>query len=132
MARFPSAFKVGGSLIGLTVRSKPLLTLAAFPSVTVRVMWVRPNWFATGVIAQVRLTPLPPSRMLLLRTRLVFEEVAVTVRLVAAVSTSPTVNGTAPVFESSSMVWLGRVEMVGRSLTEVTVRRKLVLAERKF
>ena len=54
-------------------------------------------------------------------------EVAVTTRLLAAVSPSLTTNPSAAVMVSSPIVWLAMVEMVGGSLTGFTVRTKLLL-----
>src|ERR1051326_1471491 len=77
-------------------------------------------------MTRARFVPLPPKRMLALGTRRRFVEVALTVRLLAVLSTSPTMKGMRPVEVSSLMVWSGIAEMVGASFTEVTVSRKLV------
>ena len=53
---------------------------------------------------------------------------AVTVRSPAAVSTSPTVNGMAPVAVSSSVDWLPTSEIVGKSLILFTVNKKVSVA----
>ena len=57
----------------------------------------RPEWFAAGVTVTVRLAPVPPNTMFAFGTRAVFDELPVTIRLAAAVSTSPTVKASAPV-----------------------------------
>src|SRR4051812_39282459 len=71
MVRFGIGLRVGGSLTGLTVRRKLWLAGAPFPSVTVKVMVVAPNWLVPGVIMAVRLAPLPPRIIFWLGTRLV-------------------------------------------------------------
>ena len=58
----PSAFKVGGSFTGLTVRAKLEPELAA-PSLTVSVIMAVPNWFGAGTSCTVRLAPLPPNEI---------------------------------------------------------------------
>ena len=61
-------------------------------------------------------------------TKVVFEEPFVRVRDDAAVSASPTVNASAPVFASSLIVWLAISEIVGASFTAVTVSTNVSLA----
>ena len=81
----------------LTATVKEVDAVAPSPSVTVSVMVAFPYCPAAGVTVTVRLAPLPPRAMLLTGTRLVLEEAAATVRLAAAVSTSPTVKANAAV-----------------------------------
>ena len=76
----------------------------------------------------VRLAPLPPSVMFAFGTSVVFDEVAVTVRDAAGVSTSPTVKAIFPVAISSAVVLSVLSLMVGRSFTAVTVNTKVSLA----
>ena len=57
-----------------------------------------------GVRVTVRLDPLPPKRIFALGTIFVFEELAVTTRLVVGVSASPTVKEIGPTAVSSAMV----------------------------
>src|ERR1043166_2868701 len=122
---------VGGSLIGLTVRRKFVLLVAA-PSLTVMVIRETPLWLVAGVMMRARLVPLPPKTMFAVGTRVRLEEVPLTVRLAAAVSTSPIMKGITPVEVSSLMVWFGMAEMTGASFTELTVRRKLLLVPPLF
>ncbi len=67
------------------------------PSLTVIVTVALPLRLAPGLIVTVLLAPLPPNEMLAMGISDVLLEVAVSVRLPAAVSASPTVNGMAPV-----------------------------------
>src|SRR5882762_9682928 len=83
-------------------------------------------------MTRARLVPLPPRRMLVSGSRAGLEEVAVTTRLLAGVSTSFTMNAIVAETVSSGMVWPGMGEMVGGSFTGVTVRTKLVLTEPKL
>ena len=64
--------------------------------------------------------------MLAVGTRRVFDELALTVRLAAAVSTSPTVKASAPVVPSSLIVWSAMSVIVGRSFSGVTVSSERV------
>ena len=75
----------------------------------------------------VRLGPLPPRAMPAVATSPVLEEVALSARLVAAVSASPMVKGIAAVGVFSLVVWSAMAEMIGRSFTGVTVTVKLRL-----
>src|SRR5438552_764626 len=117
---------VGGSLTGLTVRTKLLLRTFT-PSLTLTVINVVPTWLVAGVTVTARLVPLPPKTMLALGTNVRLVDVALRVRLPAAVSTSPIMNAMGPVEVSSLTVWLPMAEMVGGSLTAFTVTRKVVL-----
>ena len=80
----------------VTVSTKLLLALRA-PSLTTMVIVEVPLCAEAGVRVTVRLPPVPPKTMLALGTSVGFDELPVTVRLPAAVSTSPTVNGIAAV-----------------------------------
>ena len=71
------------------------------------------------------MAPLPPITTLALGTKVVLPEVPVTVRLPAAVSTSPTVKAIAPVLASSLMLWALGVVTVGESLLAATVTLKV-------
>ena len=70
------------------------------------------------------LAPLPPNTMFAFGTRVVFDEVPDSVKLAAAVSTSPMVKAIAPVAVSSLVVWLAMSEIVGLSLTDVDRQHK--------
>ena len=78
-----------------------------------------PDSPAAGVISTVRLAPLPPNVMFSVGTSVVSDELPVSVRSPAAVSTSPIVNGMSPVETPESVDWLPTSEIVGRSLTRV-------------
>ncbi len=60
-----------------------------------------PKAFAAGVMVTVRFAPLPPKTMFALGTSAVLLEVAVTVKIAAASSKSPTVKAMALVAVSS-------------------------------
>src|SRR6266481_4325411 len=122
---------IGGSLTGLTVTRKFVL-LVSRPSLTVTVMRVVPFWLVAGVTVTARFVPVPPKTTLAAGTSVRLLEVLVKVKLAAAVSTSPIMKGIGPVDVSSLMAWGGIAEMVGASLTAVTVRRKLVLVPPKL
>ena len=117
---------VGGSLTAVTVSTNVSLVVVV-PSLTVRVIVAVPLWFAAGVTVTVRFAPPPPRTRLASGTSVWSEEVAVTIRLAAAVSTSPTVTASAPVAVSSVVVWSATSLIVGGSLTAVTVRTKVSL-----
>ena len=102
IVRFVMSLMVGAVFTALTVRAKLEVAVRA-PSLTVTVIVAEPLWPATGVTVTVRLAPLPPNATLAAGTKTVFEEAAETVRLVAAVSTSDTVNARALVDEPASI-----------------------------
>ena len=59
------------------------------------------------------MAPLPPNAMFAFGTTVVFDEVAVRVRLAAGVCPSPTVKAMAPVAVSSFVAWFAMFEIVG-------------------
>jgi hypothetical protein len=71
-----------------------------------------PFWVRQRRDGNVPIAPVPSNTTFVSGTMLWSEEVAVTVRLVAAVSTSPTVNGMGPVplTASSSIVLSGEAD----------------------
>src|SRR5882762_108864 len=80
----------GGSFTGLTVRMN-VSDMLCVPLVTVTVMVVVPNWFAAGVIDNVRVDMVfGPTTMLALGTNVVLLDVAVMV--VKGVAASPTLK----------------------------------------
>src|SRR5881397_2569884 len=79
--------RVGRSFTGLTVSRKLVLIVAPSGSATVSVMVSEPNWLVNGASVTVRLAVTPERTILSLEIRLGFDEVAVTVKLVAALST---------------------------------------------
>ena len=85
-----------GGVLGTTVTAK-LLFVLALPSLTVTVMVAVPTCAATGVTVTVRLAPLPPKTMLAFGTKVGLDEFPLSVRMVSAVSASPTVNAMAPI-----------------------------------
>ena len=70
----------------------------------------------------VRFAPEPPKVMLVFGTRVVFEEVAVSVRFSAGVPASPTVKGISPVGVLTPVLWSGMSEIVGATLLTVTAK----------
>src|ERR1051325_3248141 len=117
--------RVGGSLTGITVRRNESVAVAV-PSLTVTVMRVVPVALREGSSVTVRLAPAPLKRMFVLGRRVVLLEVPLKARLRVAVSTSPMVNGTV-IGVSSFVCWFRMSEMVGRSLTGLTVRTNELL-----
>jgi hypothetical protein len=111
---------VGASFTAVTV-SRNDVDADALPSLTVMVTVEVPLWFATGISVIVRLAPDPPKTMLLAGNSVVLVELRESVSDPAAVSASPTVKAIGPRSVSSGVDWLAMVEMVGVSLTEVTV-----------
>ena len=99
------------------------------PSSTMRVMVAFPIWLAAGVTRTVRLEPLPPKVMFPTGASVGLEELAVSVRLAAGLSTSPIVKGRSAVDWFFVMVELAGAEITGASLTGLTVRRKARLVE---
>jgi hypothetical protein len=83
------------------------------PSLTVMVICAVPDCPAAGVTVTVRFAPLPPSTIFAVGTSVVEEEDLVSVRLPAAVSASPIVNGIAAVAWPDATVCEAMAEMVG-------------------
>src|SRR2546428_12016908 len=81
-----------GGLFRTTSRRKVELAVA-LPSLTVIVISEEPIAPGTGVTVTNRFAPLPPNAIPEFATTAVFDEMPVTVRLAAAVSKSPMVNG---------------------------------------
>ena len=112
-----------------TVSTKLSLAVPPLPSVTVIVIVAVPDCPAAGVIVTVRFAPLPPNAMLAAGTRVgVRRARRDSVSAAAAVSTSPTVKACGPLAVFSAVVLSVTSEIVGRSLTAVTVSTKLSLA----
>ena len=88
---------VGGVLTGAadTVNVKLLLTVFV-PSLTESVICALPVLPVAGVTVTERFAPLPPNTMFAFGTSVVEDEDPETVRLAAAVSASPTLNGIGP------------------------------------
>ena len=87
---------VGGVLgAGLTVTRNEVFVVS-WLSLAVSVILVVPVCPAAGVIVTVRLDPLPPKRIFAFGTSTKLVEAPITVRLLATVSASPTVNVRGP------------------------------------
>ena len=102
----------GGAPAAVTVSTK-LVLLVICPSLTCSVIVAVPDWFAAGVSVTVRFAPLPPKTIFPFRIKAGFEELPETVRLLAAVSVSLTVNGIGAVAEFAVTVWLPTLETFG-------------------
>ena len=87
---------LGCPLSARTSRSK-LVEAVACPSLTVRVIVALPDWLPEGVILTVRLLLEPPKVMLLLGAKARLDDEALTTRLLAGISGSPTVKLIGPV-----------------------------------
>ena len=98
------------------------------PSLTLTVMVAVPIWLVTGVTRTVRLEPLPPNVMLAAGASAGLEELALSARLAAGLSMSPTVNAKSAVDWFFRIVAPSSAEMTGASLAGVTVNRKDRLA----
>jgi len=102
--------KVGGVL--LTVRRKLREAEAPSGSVTVTVIRLVPIWLVAGVTCTVRLVSEPPKTMFVSGTSTRLVESADSVRLLAGLCASPTLNERV-VEEFAPMVRLEREEIVG-------------------
>jgi len=105
---------VGGVFVGVavTVSRNPLLVVFV-PSLTLTVIVADPVLPAAGVTVTVRLAPEPPNIIFAVGTSVVDDEVPETVRLAAAVSTSPIVNGIAAVAWPDVTDWAPMAVIVG-------------------
>jgi len=108
------AFDHKGVLVGVavTVSRNPLLVVFV-PSLTLTVIVADPVLPAAGVTVTVRLAPEPPNIIFAVGTSVVDDEVPETVRLAAAVSTSPIVNGIAAVAWPDVTDWAPMAVIVG-------------------
>src|SRR5882672_4212801 len=118
---------VGGVFGAITVRTKLALAVRD-SSLTDTVMFAVPACPAAGVTVTDRLDPLPPKEIFPSGTSVGFEEAPAKFKFPTGVSTSPIVKLIGPVDASCLIVRLAISDIVGRSLTAVTVSRKLVLA----
>ena len=108
---------VGASFTAVMVTVK-VDDAVKLPSLTVRVMVTVPLWLLSGVTVTVRFSPVPPRVIFASGTTVVSEEVAVTVKLDAAVLSSDMVKARTPVSKSSLMLWVETVEMLGAVLLD--------------
>ena len=113
-------------MVESTVSTKLSLAICS-PSLTVSVIVAVPVPPAAGVSVTVRFAPAPPNTMPLTETSDTFDEPADIVKVLIAVSASPTVTVMAGVGAPIVVVWLATSEMVG-ALPAVTVSWKLSLA----
>ena len=111
---------VGGSFTGLTVRTKVSVAVT-WPSLTVSVIVVCPDWFAAGVKRTERFTPAPENEMPDCDTRDRFDDAPVIVREAKGVSMSDKVMLIAALCVSSLVTWLDTSEIPGASFTAFTV-----------
>src|SRR5204862_6740425 len=112
----------GKSLTGLTVNKKFVVARPEAASAAVRLMIAVPNWFVFGTRVIVRFLPLPPSVMPLADIRLVFNESAVILIWLAAISSS-TLKGIAPLELSSAITKFVLIfEKVGLALVAARTR----------
>ena len=96
-----------------TVTTKDWLAVNPPASCTVRVMVEEPVWPVAGVTVTVRFAPLPPKTTLATGMTEGLEEAALNVRLPAAVSPSPTVNGIAALLLPVVIDWLATAVRLG-------------------
>lgn len=96
----------------VTVNVKSVVA-SSDPSLTVTVIVDEPVCPGPGVTEIVLLAPLPPNVMLALGTTVVLLEVALTVRLLVAVSASPIVKEIGPTGVSCNVDWSAIAEIVG-------------------
>src|SRR5262245_47522758 len=99
-----------------TVRRKLLLADAPLASVTMTVIVALPLTPVTGVMVRLRLVPKPPNTILVAGARAGLEDVALTTRLLAGVSASPTVKGMGGVVVLTGVVWSSRAVRTGAEL----------------
>src|ERR1043166_379840 len=118
---------VGASLTEFTASRNAVLAAAPLVSVTVKVMVALPNRLAAGAIVKVRFVEVPDSTRFWFGTRLVLEELAVTRRLLAGMVELCTVKEMGPAVVSSSMVWVGMLEILGAPLTVMVKDRVTIL-----
>ena len=121
MRKFAGAVGLGTTL------SVNVCVFVPVPSPTVIVMSALPVAPATGVTVTVRFPPEPPSTIPPANTSDELDELAVIVRLVAAVSTSLIVNGIAVVAVLTRIVSFVIAEMMGRRFTVAVKVRTIVL-----
>src|SRR5580765_430143 len=107
----------GGSLTGVTVSTKLVLTPPKFVSRTDTVTVAEPDWLVAGVMVSVRFVPVPLNAKLFGGSKVEFTVKALTVSKLAAVWASLMTNGIA-IGVSSRMVRLVIVEMVGAVLAD--------------
>ncbi len=110
---------VGASFTAVTVTWTALLPLFSAGSVTVSVIVAAPFKLAGGVIATLRLDPVPPKTTLARGIKVVSLEAAATDKSADAASESLTVNTTAPVLLSSLMIGSVMPLMLGALVSTV-------------
>ena len=111
----------------MTDRTKVSVAVAPAPSATVTVIVVRPACPPVGVIVRMRLVPFLTKTRFSFGTKLVLEELRVTLKFPAGVSASLTVKLMA-MDEPCLTDWLGMSEIVGGVLTAVSADTKSAVA----
>src|SRR4051812_16912063 len=99
------------------------------PSLAVTGTGATPIWPAAGVIATVRLLPLPPKTNAVLGTSAGLAELTDTTSEAAGVSASPTVNGIGPVETPAAVLVAAMLAIMGAVLAGRTVTTKEVLLD---
>jgi hypothetical protein len=122
------AVATGTSFTALTVSTNAVVVVAV-PSLTLTVIVLVPLALATGVNVMVLDAPIPPRATPSAATTPEFDELALTLRLPTAVSTSPTVNPIAPVAVSSRVVCAPIDVTVGTSFTAAKVTVTVATAD---
>ena len=109
---FASALMTGGELLPDTVSTKVSLVLFG-PSLTVKVMVEVPVALAAGVTVTVRFELKPPNTMLLVGTKVGFDDPALNCRFAAATCVSPMVKASGPAGWFMAVLWFTTSEIVG-------------------
>ena len=107
-------------IAGIPTPNMKVVELMLTPSETYKVIVVCPCALPAGVIVTVRFVSLPLKTILLVGTRPVLEEPLQTVRLLAGVSASCTVNAMGPAAVLAGVVWLAIAEMSGAVFAPAT------------
>ena len=119
---------VGGSLIGLTVRTNELLELK-LPSLTMMVTVAVPKRFVAGTNVAVRELPLGLKEMFPMGRSVGLDELADNVSELIGLSMSARVKLTVVKVSSSIAGGFGIFEIVGASFTAATLIGKLAVVE---
>ena len=100
--------------------TEKFVVVVSCPSETLMDTSVVPACVPTGNKLKFRFAPLPPSKIPLFWSNFWLLEVAETIRLPTALSTSSTLKMTGPTGTPALVICLGMSEIVGASLTGVT------------
>src|SRR5213075_2317149 len=110
--------RVGGSFTVLTVSTKMFVAQPKLVSITDSVTAAVPDLCGAGVSVIERVPVLPASTMFAFGSRLVLEELAVTVSRLVGVPESLIVKFSGPATVSSLIVWLPGPVRVGTELAD--------------